>query len=219
MYHVAENFELKLLCLKINSGIGPIPCWESVKCTAKKNNNIQVAKARKTSKCQLSMKRLLHQTNDASSNTQCWFLQFVFKFYKILNPNFCVWKLIHKLVLFHAEKVSNAQQKKQQHSSGKGTQNVKMPTVNEMSIASNKRCFRQYTMFVFAIYLLILQIEVCKHLKSSAMWSHLEQPSLCVWPLAHWLYCTSWQGWHANMLKPGRSLSFLVVPFKNDMLS
>ena len=81
-YHVVEKFELKLLCLKINSRIGPIPCWESVKCKQWKNNNIQVATARKMSKCQLSMKCLLHQTNDASGNTQCWFLQFIFQFYK-----------------------------------------------------------------------------------------------------------------------------------------
>ena len=60
-------------------------------------------------------------------------------------------------------------EKKQQHSSGKGTQNVEMPTVNEMSIASNERCFRQYTMLVFAIYIPILQMSLCKNLKSSAM--------------------------------------------------
>ena len=65
-------------------------------------------------------------------------------------------------------------EKKQQHSSGKGTQNVEMPTVNEMSIASNERCFRQYTMLVFAIYIPILQMSVCKNLKSSAMCSHLD---------------------------------------------
>jgi len=34
--------------------------------------------------------------------------------------------------------------KKQQHSSGNGTQNVEMPTVNEMSIASNELSYRRF---------------------------------------------------------------------------
>ena len=48
-----------------------IPCWESVKCKQWKNNNIQVATARKMSKCQLSMKCLLHQTNLATGVVNC----------------------------------------------------------------------------------------------------------------------------------------------------
>ena len=101
MYHVVDNFELKLLCLKINSRIGPIPCWESVKCTAKKTTTFKWQRhaKRRNANCQWNVYCIKRTMLQAIHNVGFCKLYSNFTKCKFLKVE-CMWSHFKQLYMF-----------------------------------------------------------------------------------------------------------------------